>query len=157
MKLAELFSSMPFARLLGIEVTRVEDGVAEARMSLTDEHTSNPTRGVAHGGVAFALADTVAGAAVVSLIGEPAPTVDMRIDYLKPATDDLRARAEVVRRGNTSAVVDVTVRQDDGGSEGEGFRAAEGDEVARVRGVFKLGVEDGAPHDWTLEGGHDSP
>jgi uncharacterized protein (TIGR00369 family) len=156
MDLAELFSSMPFAELLGIEVTTVEDGVAEGRLPLTDEHASNPSRSVAHGGVAFALADTVAGAAVVSLIGAPAPTVDMRIDYLKPATEDLTAHAEVVRRGNTSAVVEVTVRQE-GNGEGEVYRAAEGDEVARARGLFKLGVEDGAPHDWTFEGGNDSP
>jgi uncharacterized protein (TIGR00369 family) len=152
MELAELFSNMPFAELLGIEVTRAEDGVAEARLSLADEHTSDPSRAVAHGGVAYALADTVAGAAVVSLTKAPAPTVDMRIDYLKPATEDLTARAEVLRRGNTSAVVEVTVRQE-GDGEGEGYKAAEGDEVARARGLFKLGVEDGAPHDWTFEGG----
>jgi hypothetical protein len=59
-----------------------------------------------------------------------------------------------VRRGNTSAVVEVIVRQE-GNGEGEGYRAAEGDEVARARGLFKLGVEDGAPHDWTFEGGND--
>lgn len=137
MDLDELFSEMPFSRLLGIEVTHVEDGVAEGRVPLTDELSSNPSRRVAHGGVAFALADTVGGAAVVSLTHVPAPTIDMRIDYLKPATDDLFARAEVVRSGNTSAVVEVSV-------EHEG-----GDEVARVRGVYKLGVEEGAAHDWT--------
>ena len=157
MELVEVFSDMPFAELLGIEVTRAEDGVAEARLPMNDKLTSNAARGVAHGGAAFALADTVAGAAVVSLRGVPAPTVDMRIDYLKPATDDMTARAEVVRRGNTSAVVDVTVRQE-GGDRGDGYEAAEGDEIARVRGVFKLGVEDGSAHDWDpADVGNDSP
>lgn len=157
MDLAELFSEMPFCLLLGIKVTRADDGVAVARLPMRGELSSRPSRDVGHGGVAFALADTAAGAAVVSLTGEPAPTVDMRIDYLKPATDDLRARAEVVRRGNTSAVVDVTVRQDCDG-EGEGYEAADGDEVARARGVFKIGVDEGSAHHQAAgDVGHDSP
>ncbi|MCX2819578.1 PaaI family thioesterase [Haladaptatus sp. F3-133] len=149
MEITQLFSSMPFAELLGIEVTRAEDGMAEARLQMTRKLSSNTARNVGHGGVAFALADTVAGAAVVSLTGEPAPTVDMRIDYLKPATDDMTARAEVVRRGNTSAVVDVTVRHEgEGDADAEdGYGSAQGDEIARARGVFKLGVEEGSEHD----------
>jgi len=150
MGIDELFSRMPFASLLGIEVTHADDGVAVAHLTLTDDLTSNPARGVAHGGAAFALADTVGGAAVVSLIRKPAPTVDMRIDYLEPGTDDMAARAEVVRSGNTSAVVDITVAQGEG-IEGVDSEGAE--EIARVRGVYKLGVEEGAAHDWSVDGG----
>jgi uncharacterized protein (TIGR00369 family) len=134
MALAELFSEMPFAEHLGIEVKSAEDGVAEARMPMTDELSSRPSRRLAHGGATFALADTVGGAAVVSLIGAPAPTVDMRIDYLEPATEDLVARAEVVRSGDTSAVAEVTVSHEGG------------EDVAHARGVFKIGVEDDSEH-----------
>jgi len=138
MDIAELFSGIPFAEHLGIEVTKAEDGVAVARLPMEEHVSSNPSRRIAHGGATFSLADTAGGAAVVSLTHAPAPTIDMRIDYLEPATGDLEARAEVVRKGDTSSVVEVTVVEDEENRQ----------EVARVRGVYKLGVDEGSEHDW---------
>jgi uncharacterized protein (TIGR00369 family) len=138
MDLSDSFSSIPFAEHLGIEVTRAEDGVAEGWMPMTDELSSNPGHHIAHGGATFALADTVGGAALVSLVTVPTPTIDMRIDYLAPATDDLTAHAEVERRGSTSAVVDIEVEQDD-------------KDVATVRGVYKIGVGENSEHHWERE------
>jgi uncharacterized protein (TIGR00369 family) len=131
MDLAEFLTGMPYARHLGIEVTAADDGHAEGRLSLGDEHSSVPGRRVGHGGVAYSLADTVGGAAVISLHWVPTPTVDMRIDYLAPATDDLVAEADVIRNGDSVAVAEVTVR-DTGGTD-----------VATARGVFKTGRPDG--------------
>lgn len=93
-----------------------------------------PGREIAHGGVTYALADTVGGAAVISLHHKPTPTVDMRIDYLAPATTDLRAEAEVVRDGRSVSTADVRVE------------GADGTHVADARGTFKTGGgEDGGP------------
>ncbi|QSG07192.1 PaaI family thioesterase [Halapricum desulfuricans] len=103
----ELFNEMPFARLLGIELTAAADGHAEGRLHVTDDHTTNPETGVVHGGATFALADSVADAAVVSLAGELVPTVDMRIDYLAPVTTDVYAVADVLRDGGSLAVAEV--------------------------------------------------
>jgi uncharacterized protein (TIGR00369 family) len=127
MDVAELFGFMPFARHMGIEVTAAADGHAEARLDLAPHHSSTPETLVAHGGVAYALADTVGGAAVISLYEMPTPTIDTRIDYLAPATTDLVASADVVRDGGSVAVADVTVRDVDG------------THVADARGVFKTG------------------
>lgn len=127
MDLESVFDEMPFANLLGIEVTTAEDGHAEGRLELAAEHSSVSWRVIAHGGVAYALADTVGGAAVISLHHRATPTVDMRIDYLAPATTDLVASADVVRNGNGVAVVDVTVSDVDG------------THVADARGVYKTG------------------
>lgn len=136
MELTELFNQTPFVEHLGIEVTRAEDGVAEARMPLAAELHSNNWGSVAHGGATYALADTVGGAAVISLAHDVTPTVDMRIDYLEPMTDDAKAEAEVTRLGQSTAVVDAVVLQD-------------GREIALARGVYKAGeVESGTPHDW---------
>lgn len=44
---------------------------------------------VAQGGVVFTLADFAGGMALVSLVDHPISTIDMHIDYLKPATIDL--------------------------------------------------------------------
>ena len=114
MELAPLFNQMPFARLLGIEVTEATEGTATARLEHSDDLLSNPTGEVAHGGATYALADTAGGAAVMSLAGIVTPTIDMRIDYLSPATDDLVADAELVRYGDSVAVVRVEIHDVDG-------------------------------------------
>lgn len=134
MDLDELFARMPFNDHLGIELVEAEDGRAVGVLSLSDVHSSRPDRLVAHGGVAYALADTVGGAAVISENGTVTPTIDMRIDYLSPATGGtLRADAEVVRNGSSVAAVAVEVTDDDGTA------------VATARGTYKTGGgEDGS-------------
>ncbi|MFB6177104.1 MAG: PaaI family thioesterase [Halobaculum sp.] len=127
MSVADLLNDLPFVQHMGIEVVEAEDGHAVAELSLEREHTSVPEGPVAHGGVPYALADTAGGAAVISLHHRPTPTVDMRIDYHAPATDDLRAEAEVVRDGGSVASADVRIED------------VEGTLVASARGVFKTG------------------
>lgn len=127
MDIEAFFEGMPFADLLGIEVTAVEDGHAEGRVTVTEELSWNEDRVMAHGGVTFTLADTVGGAALVSLVDQPVPTIDMRIDYLSAGSGDLHASADVVRCGSDVGVVDVDVFDED-------------DElVADARGVYKTG------------------
>ena len=119
----------PFCQLLGIEVTAVEAGHARGELELHNALSSTPDHLVAPGGVVFALADTVGGVALAELVDEMSPTIDMRIDYLRPATSDLVAKAEVRRHGEDTAVVDVVVH----GTE---------EPVAIARGVFKPGVDE---------------
>ena len=128
----DLFDSIPFAADLGIELTDASDGHAEGRLDLAERHTSNERTGVVHGGVTYSLADTVGGAAAYSVVGTSTPTVDMRIDYLAPATgEELHAVAETLRVGNALATVDVTV------TDGSGRP------IAECRGVYKTGGGDG--------------
>jgi len=126
MDIEAFFESMPFADLLGIEVTDVGDGHAEGALPMRPDLSWNEDRVMAHGGVTFTLADTVGGAALVSLVDQPVPTVDMRIDYLEAGTGDLTATADVVRLGGDVGVVDVDVY-------------AEEAHVADARGVYKTG------------------
>jgi uncharacterized protein (TIGR00369 family) len=125
MNVEAFFQDMPFADLLGIEVTTVDDGHAEGRIEMREELSWNADRVMAHGGVTFTLADTVGGAALVSLVDQPVPTIDMRIDYLEAGTGDLRAEADVMRLGNDVGTVDVAVY------------AGDGTQVADARGVYK--------------------
>ena len=63
-----------------------------------------------HGGVLAALIDISAHAAVAVQIGRMAPTVDLRIDYLRPAPGcDLYATARTLRVGRALARVDVEI------------------------------------------------
>jgi uncharacterized protein (TIGR00369 family) len=127
MDIKEFFENMPFADLLGIEVTTAEDGHAEGHLEMHEELSWNADRMMAHGGVTFTLADTVGGAALVSVVDQPVPTIDMRIDYLEAGTGDLRAEADVTRDGGDVGVVDVEVYAEDG------------TRVADARGVYKTG------------------
>ncbi len=63
-----------------------------------------------HGGPIAAFIDTVGDYAIGILVGGGVPTINLRIDYLKPAVGDhLRATAKVRRRGRSVAVIDVDV------------------------------------------------
>lgn len=131
-----IVNELPFVQLLGIEIEEACDGHAAGRLELDADHYSAP--GVAHGGVPYALADTVGGAAVISLHHQPTPTVDMRIDYHAPARDDLLADAEVVRDGGSIASADVRIEQPDG------------THVASARGTFKTGGGE-ADNPWAID------
>lgn len=122
------FDAVPFANHLGIELEEVGDGRAVGHVELREEHSSNPASMVAHGGVAYSLADTIGGAAVVDLNESVTPTIDMRIDYLAPATGDrLVAEAAVTRNGDSVAAVDVEIEDETG------------TRIATARGAYKTG------------------
>lgn len=133
MDVSELFDRMPFNDHLGIDITEIGDGYAVGELELSAEHSSNPERMIAHGGVTYALADTVGGAAVIGANHSVTPTVDMRIDYLAPATGGtLRAEATILRNGNSVAVVEVDITDDDGR------------DIAAARGTYKSAGGDGS-------------
>lgn len=118
----------PFHRSLGLEIEGVSEGAATVELSLTREHSSMDETMVAQGGVVFTLADFCGGLTLISTDESivASPTIDMRIDYLRPATSDLRAEGSVLRIGNHAGVADVEVRDEASKS------------VARARGVYKL-------------------
>ncbi len=133
MDVPSLFGHIPFNNHLGLEITSAENGTAAGHLELAPEHSSHPDQQIVHGGVTYSLADTVAGAAVVSLNHSVTPTIDMRIDYLAPAVGSaLYAEAEVLRNGENVATVAVDVTDDDG------------TKIATARGVYKTGGGDGS-------------
>jgi uncharacterized protein (TIGR00369 family) len=61
-----------------------------------------------HGGPLAAIIDTVGDYALIMMLGRPLPTVNFRVDYLKPAvTPLLTATATVRRSGKSVGVVDI--------------------------------------------------
>lgn len=120
----------PFGAHLGVEITHIEEGYVEGRLELADHHSLSETTRLAHGAVPFGLADSLSAAALASVEGNPGPTIDVRIDYLRPATDDLDGTAEVVRYGRDTGVVETEIRQD-------------GEPVATTRGVYKTNIVKG--------------
>ena len=68
-----------------------------------------------HGGPIAAIIDTVGDYALVMLLGRPLPTVNFRVDYLRPAIDTaLIVTATVRRSGKLVGIVDIDVANETG-------------------------------------------
>ena len=97
-----------FANHVGVVVTKIEEGYAEAELELRAEHL-NPM-GYVHGGVLYTIADITAGAATVSF-GTNAVTLSGEYHYLAPAheTKMLKAIAKPIKTGKKILVFDLGV------------------------------------------------
>ena len=116
----------PFNRWLGLEALSWEHGVIELRLRTRPEILGHAAIGALHGGILASILDTACSVAVVTATGESVFTVDMRVDYLRPATADVYTiRARVVRLGRSLATVDAEVE------------AADGQKVACARAVLQ--------------------
>ena len=68
-----------------------------------------------HGGPIAAIIDTVGDYALVMLLGRPLPTVNFRVDYLRPAINTaLIVTATVRRNGRQVGIVDIDVASEAG-------------------------------------------
>src|SRR5215213_4909492 len=68
-----------------------------------------------HGGPIAALIDIAGDFALIAMLGRGIPTIDLRIDYLRPAMDtDLVAVGRTLRAGKTIGAVDVEVKDNAG-------------------------------------------
>jgi acyl-CoA thioesterase len=93
-----IVESSEFCREVGIELELCEKDHAIGRIRLSRKH-SNPL-GDVHGGVLFALADTICGVAAASR-GNGGPTVSGYMDYLRPVhCEVLYCSAHVVKHGH---------------------------------------------------------
>ncbi|WP_114965802.1 PaaI family thioesterase [Alkalilacustris brevis] len=93
----EFLDTLPYARALGMRLDAIGEGKATMSMPYDLRFVGDPDSGVIHGGAVSALMDTSGGAAVLSVPGvHAAATLDLRIDYMRPATPGQRitARAE---------------------------------------------------------------
>ncbi|HEX9774239.1 MAG TPA: PaaI family thioesterase [Actinomycetota bacterium] len=77
----------PFAGWFGIELVSLDEGTGTVRLKLAAHHL-NPG-GIAHGGVAAALLDSVIGLALRTRLGMGAThvTTALHLNYLRPVSD----------------------------------------------------------------------
>lgn len=114
----QFISALPHARALGMRLTDMGGGTAEIEMDYDTRFVGDPETGVIHGGAVSALMDTCCGAAAMSHPDNPGATatIDLRIDYMRPATPGqmIRARAECYHITRSVAFVRATTLDDDG-------------------------------------------
>lgn len=108
-------SLVPHNQALGLTMVDYAEGVAVIRLPYQDLLVGNPDTGVLHGGAITALLDATCGASVFMKLVAPLPiaTLDLRIDYLKPATPprDVFARAECFKLSRNVAFARATAYQ----------------------------------------------
>jgi uncharacterized protein (TIGR00369 family) len=94
----ELVSQIPHAARLGMRVLEAGPAFAVLALPYREELIGDPVRGVVFGGVITTLLDQALGLAVSCSLEDlrPIATLDLRIDYLRPAEPkhDLIGRAE---------------------------------------------------------------
>lgn len=119
--LTRIFDEMiPFNRVLGLKITKLKSsGGVSGRIDMRPELIGHFVSNRLHGGVISAGLDAMAGVAVMAAIGarhmDEAPiqrlhrfgklgTIDLRIDYLRPATGEhFELHAAVLRLGSRVA------------------------------------------------------
>lgn len=130
----QFIAAIPHSRALGMKLTDIGDGVATIVLPYSEELIGDPHTGVIAGGAVSALMDTCCGAAVMSHPSNPGgtATIDLRIDYMRPATPGqaVRTTATCYHVTRTVAFVRATTFDDDGENP-----------VAAAAGAFTMETE----------------
>ena len=109
-RIAQAFiQALPHARALDMRLEELGPGRACISMPWAEHLVGDPRTGVIHGGVISTLMDTCSGASVMAHPSGPrwTATIDLRIDYMRPAAPRQRitARAECFHMTRSVAFV----------------------------------------------------
>ena len=137
LKLVRGFSAnVPHNRALGMRIEDIHRAAALFRLPYDAKIIGNPDTGVIHGGAITALLDGASGAAVFAALEElvPIATLDLRIDYLRPAEvgRDVLARATCYKMTRNVAFTRAVAYHDD-----------ESDPIAHSVGTFMVSTKAG--------------
>jgi uncharacterized protein (TIGR00369 family) len=116
-EIQQMLDASPFNLFLGLTVVRADPVKQEVTMRspMRPEFERRPGSKQWHGGVIASVIDTVGDFAVGMMVGRGLPTVNFRVDYLKPAVDTaLVAVSRVRRAGKSVGVADVDVFDEKG-------------------------------------------
>jgi uncharacterized protein (TIGR00369 family) len=116
-RMQAMMNASPFIRFFGMMVKSIdlETAMVVLEIKMRPELERVPGTGQWHGGAIAALIDTAGDFAIVLRTNAPVPTLNFRVDYLRPATTaTLLAIARVRRAGRTVGVVDIDVEDAEG-------------------------------------------
>jgi uncharacterized protein (TIGR00369 family) len=113
----ERFDASPFISTLGLEVVGLDYDATElsVRMPMAPHLERQAGTRQFHGGPLASFIDVIGDFAIGMMLGGGVPTINLRIDFLKPAFGDaVTGVARVRRHGRTVAVIDIDVFDEKG-------------------------------------------
>jgi uncharacterized protein (TIGR00369 family) len=116
-RLQTYLDNSPFIAFMRMRAKAVEPKreTVVLELPMRPEFERGKGTGQYHGGVIATFIDVAGDFALALVVGGPVPTINLRVDYLRPATNTgLTATARVRRAGRTVGVVDVDVHDDTG-------------------------------------------
>jgi len=111
-ELQAMLDRSPFIHFLGLKVTEADPAreLVTMECEMRPEFERGAGTGQWHGGPIAAIIDTVGDYALIMSLRRPLPTVNFRVDYLRPAIKTrLITTAKVRRAGKSVGLVDVDV------------------------------------------------
>jgi uncharacterized protein (TIGR00369 family) len=114
-ELQAMLDNSPFIAFLGLKVTEADPTQEQVTMTcvMRPEFERGKGTGQWHGGPIAAIIDTVGDYALIMALRRGLPTVNFRVDYLRPAIKTaLTTTARVRRAGKSVGIVDVDVFND---------------------------------------------
>jgi uncharacterized protein (TIGR00369 family) len=112
-----LLDDSPYIAFMKLEVVSMDLDKDEIviRMPMRREFERRVGTGQYHGGAIAALIDIAGDYALVMKVGGGVPTINFRVDFLRPASNTALTATAITRRlGRTVAVVDIDVHDDNG-------------------------------------------
>lgn len=85
--IAQIMTATPWANHLGFELVDIRRARASGKVAWREDLVGDPETGVISGGVITALLDNLCGVAIGAALSEvkSMATLDLRIDYMRPA------------------------------------------------------------------------
>lgn len=127
---------VPHAAAIGMDIVSIEKAKAVLKVAYAEKLVGNPETGVVHGGVITTLLDNASGIAVFSALEAPTSiaTLDLRIDYMRPATPGETIFAEAICYRVTGTIAFV---------RGAAYHASPDDPIATSVASFMLSSDGG--------------
>jgi uncharacterized protein (TIGR00369 family) len=131
-----MLQGVPHANALGFTITDIAHAKAWATAPYRPDLIGDPDTGVIAGGVIIALLDNLSGVAAMAALDEPTSiaTLDLRIDYMRPAEPgkEIKAMAHCFRVARSVAFVRACA-----------YEETEDDPIAQSSAAFMLGSDGG--------------
>ncbi|CAH0120008.1 MULTISPECIES: PaaI family thioesterase [unclassified Paenibacillus] len=124
-RLLSILNRPRYHQFLGLELVEAKEGYIKLRLPFREQFLGDESGTYIHGGILASLIDIAGDFALITLHNRGLPTVDLRIDYLRPARkEDLYAIATVVKNGRSLGIADIAVEN------------VEGKQIAVGRGLY---------------------
>lgn len=136
--MAKAIAFVPWAKETGMKIVSLDRGKVRGKIAWAEHLVGDPRTGVIHGGAITSMLDNLGGMAVVSALDKfkSTSTLDLRIDYMRPAEKGLDVIGEVECYHVTRTVAFI---------RGAAFHEGSDKIIATATGTFALNT----PRKWT--------